>query len=187
MPCGAAPDRGQRHAAAAHHLQVTLPCREAVLLALQRVQACAELMAATARACLDAARRLLAQVAASFFVPLCIAAASLAARLRVMACARLLALVQAHQLLFALAVVCPLRRPAQSGVGADVPCALSVTWAHGTPTLLALPCAAGARLPNLAAQAALDYGVLQSAGTLPSRDSGVHACARSHLTVLVLL
>jgi hypothetical protein len=81
LQAAAAERRGMpSHAPRATH---RVPCAEACALAMQRMRGGAQLAAGLVRSCLEAARHALAQVAKTFFIPMCMVATALLARVQV--------------------------------------------------------------------------------------------------------
>lgn len=144
--------------------RVALPCREAGERALQLLLADLQLASRLQALCVHACEALLAQVAASYFVPFCLTAASVAARMRVLSGAAMMAIVRAYNTAVPLFAVFPARR-LDVAAAIDVPETVRVTWRHGVPSVALAPFASGAAGWKLTAERlATQYGVTQSAG-----------------------
>lgn len=144
--------------------RVALPCREAGERALQLLLADLRLAARLQALCVHACEALLAQVAASYFVPFCLTAAAVAARVRVLSGAAMMAIVRAYNTAVPLFAVFPARR-LDVAAAIDVAETVRVTWRHGVPSVALAPFASGAAgWKSTAERLAAQYGVTQSAG-----------------------
>ncbi|KAL6771914.1 hypothetical protein ACKKBG_A28270 [Auxenochlorella protothecoides x Auxenochlorella symbiontica] len=148
------------------HEQRLLPSHQAAVSVLQRLLAAARLVPRLLGALQRAARQLAAQLALTFFVPLCLTCLSLLGRIWVLCSQLLLDVVGVYGTVMELAPSLPRSaRPASAGApGEGLPAALSCAWpAGGVP---ALACEPGAQLEADAA-AASDRWLLQP---LPGSD-----------------
>jgi hypothetical protein len=166
---------------------------EAGQFALHRIRMTAVLAAKLQHACVHACAALLAQVAASFFIPVCLSAAACAARLRVLCGCAMPQYVRVYNALVPIVMAFPAQRRTGSVtiVGDDVPEMIRVSWSKGLPQLEQVPLAgAGVAWAERAGQAAERWGIMQSAGlsSVSTISSGAisDCCLAKSQTVWVL-
>ena len=145
--------------------RVALPCREAGQRALRLLLADLQLTTKLQALCVHACEALLAQVAASYFVPFCLTSAATAARVRVLCGDAMLRLVRAYNVAVPLFAVFPaqMRQRDAEGELSYHPELVRVAWQHGVPNVALVPFVPGGWNEMTDRLAAL-YGVMQSAG-----------------------
>jgi hypothetical protein len=171
MPISKLPRAGMQH-----RRQVAVPCREAALLCLRTLSSAATIAARLPHLCASACEALFAQVSASFFVPFCLSAAAVAARVRVLGSALLLKQLESFTDLVTIAAMLP-RGPKAAAAWADahgVPEMARVTWAHGLPQVHFVAFQAGeAGFEQLAAALAERHAIMQHAGVAVKERGGL--------------
>lgn len=136
-----------------------IPTQQAALLLLHRLRGGALLAEALLPAVCRASSQLMAQLAHSFFMPLCLCCLALLARVRVLVSQLLLDAVRAYNAAAELTPMLPAGgQDAKHLGGADLPQALRVSWQGGLPRLEGRPYAKGASLHELSMAAAAAHG-----------------------------
>ena len=176
-----------RLAGAQHRRQLAVPCREAALFCLARFRAAVQLSARLPHLCADACRPLLAQIAASFFVPFCLTAATVIARLRILSSALLAQLVDVYSTLVTFAAALPCAHVASTGVASNafrVAESVQLAWNVGLPQAVFIPFQSGqGGFDELAAQLQQQHAVLQHAGVSQAKQKGVSLYALLSLCI----
>lgn len=151
-----------------YQCRVASPTREAAVFVLRRLHAAATLCAQLPTLCAVACEALLAQVAASYFVPFCLSAAAACARLRVAASSYLLKCVESYNSALPSVAAFPQQRDTPS-LGASLPQLLQVDWSAGLPGLRAVAFETPGGFQALAAQLAAQFEVSQGVSSLRGR------------------
>ena len=156
-------------------MQLTVPCREAALCVLGTLHTAIQLAARMPRLCAGACEALLAQVASSYFVPLCLSAAAVTSRLRLLVSAMLLRMTDAYTQLVNIAAMLPLGHMLPDvAAGASVYEAAQLTWAHGLPSVRFVDFSGGAQaFVALALKLAEDHSVQQHASRISTPTTRV--------------
>jgi hypothetical protein len=151
-----------------------VPSREAAVFCLCLLQSSIQLEAKLAFLCAHACEALLAQVAASFFVPFCLSAAAVAARLRVLSGSLLMHSVNVYGAMVPVAAMLPRGDWLKQGSsGQTIPEMARISWVTGLPSVTFLPFESGAQgFSRLAEQLAEQFCTLQSAGSAPVSRQG---------------
>ncbi|KAL0021447.1 hypothetical protein WJX79_000584 [Trebouxia sp. C0005] len=116
-----------------------VPAQQAGILVLQRLLAGCRLAVKTIPAAHAAAVQLLAQLSMTYFMPFCLTALAMVARIQVLVCQLLLDSIKAYNSLLPLVMVLPQQNLARTGTYPDLPHMLSCSWAAGVPTLSLIP------------------------------------------------
>lgn len=154
-----------------HQCRMAVPTQEAGLLRLTTVLSSVHAAARLAQFCVTAAGPLLAQVAASYFVPFCLSAAAVVSRLRILACTALARLSSAYTALVPVIAALPRndwRTPKRPG--SALPEMVRIVWPAGSPVVTDVPFECGqAGFAALADEQRSRHAVIQSAGATTAR------------------
>ncbi|DBA79811.1 hypothetical protein WJX77_011348 [Trebouxia sp. C0004] len=119
--------------------KLQVPSQQAGILVLQRLLAGGRLAVKTIPAAHAAAAQLLAQLSMTYFMPFCLTALAMLARIQVLVCQLLLDSIKAYNCLMPLVIVLPQQSLAGTGTYPDLPHMLSCSWTAGVPTLSLIP------------------------------------------------
>ncbi|KAL0050812.1 hypothetical protein WJX82_007614 [Trebouxia sp. C0006] len=116
-----------------------VPSQQAGILVLQRLLAGCRLAVRAIPAAHAAAAQLLAQLSMTYFMPFCLTALAMVARIQVLVCQLLLDNIKAYNSLLPLVIVLPWQELVGTGIYPDLPHMLSCSWTAGVPTLSLIP------------------------------------------------
>lgn len=160
-------------------MKAVVPSREQAVASLLKLQNSAVLCTKLVQLTVSACELLFSQIARSFFVPFCMAAAASCARIRVKAATTLLQTISVYNVLLPLSAAFPLHARGSTAVGDNLPESLGIRWSHGVPKILVHSFSVEDGYKQLVEVTALQYKLKHYTQATTASVAGVNVQCRS--------